>query len=615
MNINWGIDLGVIDNAEDFADIETLDKAFIIDEIMKGRLDEAINENQSIIFVGKRGSGKTMLLKKAIQKLEESFENKRIIPVAITFKAWSELYQFPSIGEYKDSSKELTKELFKAYFFTIIVRNLFEEIKELKIKSSLHKITIYDKELDLNNGNAFEFMDSILKGLKSDIIPKRIISESGNETEKEGGLSLIAKIKLRYRSSKKKAQEEYEFSKMYNSEFFIEAIEDICKVYSLKKIIFYFDEIIGLGELQSIFFDLLYLFRGNKWIRYKIFNYPIFSDYGKFFLPEEDARKKNLDRILYKPDKNQSYTYFKNLILKRLEIFKSDFKEIRLEDFIDDEILKILLLCSGGNPRKFLNLLIKTANSEGKISIQSINDVLNDYVKASFEDILAINASRAKINLDQCQKLLNFFCDELKSRNSKDKSKYNTNIIGIAKEIYDEIKPIIGLLDFCDIIQEIDIGKVLGGSTIGNRYYLNPAFGASRKIFKTIRGGRNQLYLESKVGEGIYNELARGISDDYKITIGKAIEQKLDFEDLKKSLTIERYETAKEISIKNLKISDLLKKKLLDADIKTAQKIIEIGLEGLKKIYGIGDVRARNIYSIAIEEISDTQSALVSSFF
>ncbi|MFW9876105.1 MAG: hypothetical protein ACFFG0_23630 [Candidatus Thorarchaeota archaeon] len=118
--------------AEAFGENITESK-FLRDNFWESMLKKALNK-ESIIFIGKRGSGKTMLLRFAYSQMMRSFNETKRLPVFISLTAFLANFSFPKIGEFSNQTKEIASELFKSYFHILILEEVIKSLKKCNIR-------------------------------------------------------------------------------------------------------------------------------------------------------------------------------------------------------------------------------------------------------------------------------------------------------------------------------------------------------------------------------------------------------------------------------------------------------------------------------------------------
>ena len=250
--------------AENFGyDID--ESKFIRDRLWDSFLKKAIN-NESMLFIGKRGSGKTMLLRFANSQILKKFEKERRLPVYISFTAFLANFSFPKIGKFSNQTKEIASELFKSYLHIIILEEVIKSIQKCKIKPSCDFEILGNNIKKKKNIDLEKLLYLTKTRVQREIVPRKIIKKY----DKDDSFDLDAKI---IRFSKKESESlsisEIEFRILESDYEIRRALENIIEAFNITKILLFFDEIPGLGYLQGDFFDVLYIFRNLPSVIFK----------------------------------------------------------------------------------------------------------------------------------------------------------------------------------------------------------------------------------------------------------------------------------------------------------------------------------------------------------
>ena len=251
--------------AESFGE-NIIESKFLKDSFWESMLKKALNK-ESIIFIGKRGSGKTMLLRFAYSQLMRNFNKTGRLPVFISLTAFLAKFSFPKIGEFSNQTKEIASELFKSYFHLLILEEVINSLNKCKTKP-VHEFEIFGnvikkkKYLDLK-----KIIKIIKKRIQKEIVPRSILKSY----DKQNSLNLGGKvIGFSKGESEKTSIKSIEFRILESDAEIRRVLENIINAFNLKEIILYFDEIPGLGYLQGAFFDILYIFRDLPSVIFKI---------------------------------------------------------------------------------------------------------------------------------------------------------------------------------------------------------------------------------------------------------------------------------------------------------------------------------------------------------
>lgn len=576
--IEWHI------RAEDL-DFKEVENNIIIDTYWANLIRKGFSNN-SVLFVGKRGSGKTMLLKYLYYECLKNFLNKRRLPVLLSLSAFLAKFSFPKIGAFSEDQKTIASELFKSYFHVIIIEEIFKNIEELKLRPS-KDLNLFDYKIKKKKLiNMAKTLEIVRKSLKRQLTPNKILKTSSEESRINLGSRNIGFSD----SSLKELQiESIEFSVLQSEGYIREAIEDIIESYELKQIIFFFDEIPGLGYLQDDFFDILYIFRDMSKVCYKIGSYPHYINMGQYFDTPDDAEKINMDRRIFEPKSKEFYDYFISITAKVLDIEINN-----INKYLEDNAIKLLSIASGGNPRMFLTFLRALFERTDVIKISDIDKNINNLYNLNFAEFLENNANRYSVSYNTCLKIIYKIAERLKDRNNKRSG--NTTFIGIQDNLYRKYKGEIDLLNYSRILDFYDKRVLSGNLGVGRRYLLNMVVGGAFKIFKYGPNISNQIL------EPLLFELEEMRGADRKITISGFGDEIEDIEESKKIEPMEK-------SISLLGLSNYIHELLISAGFKTISELNDDVQANetfsLTKIKGIGKKRASLVISSLEEYISD----------
>lgn len=302
--------------------IEEVNKLYV-DTVIDRENIEALKSNQPLLLIGSRGTGKTMLMKKAESELTDEFENKRILPVYTSFAT-------SSVCENTSISKLMVNK---------ILISLREKLKEQGI---------------IVNGSIFK---PIIKKDMNPIVRKleEYIGNVSNIDEEDEGVQIDNEDIIN------------------NIDYFREFVKELCDEFKINKLIIMFDEAcqIFAPTQQRKFFDL---FRALRFplIVCKAAVYPGLVSYGTF-QQFHDATTKKLERSILSDD----------YIEKMREIVKNNYPAEYNKMAENGELLNTIIYCSNGNPRfllKSLNVILEKSHS---IKTSVVNDVIKEFYRAT----------------------------------------------------------------------------------------------------------------------------------------------------------------------------------------------------------------------------------------
>lgn len=302
--------------------IEEVNRLYV-DTIVDRENIEALKSNQPLLLIGSRGTGKTMLMKKAESELTDEFEKKRVLPVYTSFAT-------SSVCENTSISKLMVNK---------ILVSLREKLKEqgIIVNGSIFK-PIIQKD-----------MDPIVRKLEE------YIGNVSNVEEEEDGIQID--------------NEEI----INNIDYFREFIKELCEEFRISKLIIMFDEAcqIFAPTQQRKFFDLFRALR-SPIIVCKAAVYPGLVSYGTF-QQFHDATTKKIERSILSDD----------YIDKMREIVKNNYPVEYDKVIQNGELLNTIIYCSNGNPRfllKSLNVILEKCNS---IKASVVNEVIKEFYRVT----------------------------------------------------------------------------------------------------------------------------------------------------------------------------------------------------------------------------------------
>lgn len=530
-----------------------------------------------------------MLLKFTESLILKNFDIDRRLPVYISFSAFLAKFLFPKIGEFSNKTKEIARELFKSYFHVLILEKVIKTINSLDIKPSidfeiLGKFIKKRKKINLE-----KLLIQLNQNMKRELVPRNILTSQDTRSSFNIGIKNFGTSSER---TDKISIKSVDFQILESEIEIRNALESIIEAYGIKKIVLLFDEIPGLGYLQGEFFDILYIFRDQPSIIFKIGTYPYYTDMGKYFDTPDDAERVNLDRRIFQRSINEYYNYFEKLLEL---VLKKDIKEI-FNNLIDENALKILSIAAGGNTRLFLTFIKGIGEIyDNKIRISDIEKHIEKLYNQNYRQFIRENARRNSVDEDICFNIIDKICERLGTRNKKKTG--NTSFVGISKNVFKEFENEFNLLDYCRVLEFYD-DKILSGELgRGKRYNLNLIIAAVNKSFKYESKG-----ITSQFHQNLITHLEKMQSEDRKIIISN----------LKEEVTVKtkRKKVRKKIdpmeeSITVLNFTNYITNLLRGNGYNTPNDVQQASEIDLKKIRGIGKIKTRMIKVRLEEYISD----------
>lgn len=374
-----------------------------------------------VLLVGSRGIGKSFIFRVSEIQMLEEFQEKKVLPVSITFRKASLL-------------RSGTKYQFQYWMLGRICTEVLRALKKIG------KISSISKSFDMLSGNQ---------------------GNSGGRVEK---------IVQRFEDSWKKPGEIVEIDDIPSLDDFLNSIEDLCEELSIERIVLFIDEAahVFYPQQQREFFTLFRDLR-SAYIKCNAAVYPGVTVYGETFEPVHDALEISMNRSVN--DVNY-VTNMKEMVLRQVKGSALATKLAR-----NSKNFTILAYAASGNPR----YLLKSIELAKKMDSGSINQVFREYYR---EDLWAEHTKLAE-RYPGYQRIIDWGRDfletnvlpELKKKNDgfiKDKiGKGTTLCFWIHKNSPQEVKESLRLLEYSGIVYEDASGIRATRSEIGTRYMVN----------------------------------------------------------------------------------------------------------------------------------------------
>ena len=494
---------------------------------------EALKSFQPLLLIGSRGTGKTMLMRKAESELTDEFEKERIIPIYTSF-ATCPMYENTNMLKLM-VSKILIALRTKLKEQGIIVNgSIFRPIVSEDINPVVKKLEDYINDV---SGESFE-------------------SESEYVIDDENIVN--------------------------NIDYFRNFIKDLCDEFNIKKIIIMFDEAcqIFAPKQQREFFDLFRALR-SPIVICKAAVYPGLVSYGTF-QQFHDATTKKIERAILATD----------YISKMREIVRKNYPDEYDKMIQNGDLLNTIIYCSNGNPRFLLKSLNTILEKSSTIKTSVVNDVIKDFYRVTIwteHTKLEERYKGHKKMIEWSRKFIeNTVTKDIIKINTKDE---NLNIkttvyFAISRKAPEVIKQAIKILEYSGVVT-LDVEATKFRYDYYDRYQLN--FGivllsmaktnlaiACKEIIDNISQKKFPNYGENSP---VYEEAPN------LVTVEEEIDQKLFLDNILNK------------RVDELEISTRLLKRLNDAGFILIKDIFDRDENELKKINYIGKVRSRQIYN------------------
>lgn len=541
-------------------------------------------DSEQYLLEGSRGVGKTMLMKAAMLQCQTEFGKNSILSVWVSFEESIRIERISIISNKIDP--------FLQWTMGKILYECLSKIIELKPKSIEALNSRLATIFNIPSTNSFEKYVQIL----DDYIG---LLEKGDLEDNE-------KLQLHSPSSEL-------IRILDNPQSFKEFLLELIRCYQLQRIIFLFDEAAHVFShtQQEKFFTFFKSLRDPS-IACKAAVYPGITNYGKYFERGQDAKEL---KIQWSPLEKDDVDYIEKIIKLRLQAYDVTYWS-KLSN--NREVLRMLCVCSSGNPRFAFHILdelenakaFKTTNISFQVLINAVRSVFSTkwkefetlkYRLIKYEKYIAEAESLIKDNILPNLRLWN-------DKQRKKKAKLSIGFY-ITTSAFDKLEKIFSVLAYSNIVN-IDYSK----KSVGHHKYsyyvsLNPSLLftdlAIRNIDElnntSIAIENNQSYSESSE---IIKEVIENVSDVNYIECSNS---RCDFK-----TTDENFKFCPKCGSKIEKKEDTSLYKILRShsleNLRLSKKIVQ---RLKKKFNNIGDIYDSNLDDIRMEYIQDVRIVLV----
>lgn len=516
--------------------LEEVDNLYVDTKIDRENI-EALKSNQPLLLIGSRGTGKTMLMRKAERELDNEFNDERILPIYTSF-ATSVIYD----------DMNMTKLMLSKILISLQIK--LKE-KGIIVQGSIFKPIVSDK------------INPIAKKLE------KYIEAISVKNDDENVISDIPEIN--------------DNKILDNIDFFKEFIKELCDEYKIKKIIVMFDEAcqIFAPKQQREFFDLFRALR-SPIIICKAAVYPGLVSYGTF-QEFHDATTKKIQRHILAPD----------YIEKMREIVKNNYPN-EFNSFLNNsELLNTIIYCANGNPRFLLKSLNSILDNGRTLKTAIVNDVIKEFYRAiiwtehtKLEERYYGHKNMIKWSRDFIENVVVKDIAKINDKIGKESNQKSTIYFAVSRNAPETIKQSIKILEYSGIVS-LDVEATKYRYDVYDRYQLNYGIvlladassdfaNISKDIIKNISQKKFPNYGEKSP---VFDE-ADSLICEYEDGESKEIINSI----LNKS-------------IENLDISSKLLKRLKDYGINIIRDVFEKDEKELESIGYIGPIRSRQIYN------------------
>lgn len=370
------------------------------------------------ILVGSRGVGKSFLLKVTQAELKKEFDEKRVLPVYVSF------ISSPLLQGLQDKH-------FSAWMLSKIFSALIRELNKYGVSSFPNLKLAGFAQIKCSADDLYAELENLLERLESAwSLP---------------GVEINA-------------------ASVPDAEQLKDAIEDVCEQAQITRIVLLIDEAshIFIPNQQRLFFSLFRDLR-SPYLNCKAAVYPGVTTYGPNFQPTHDATMLNTERDVRSANYVNS---MKDIALKQV----SSSLTRQIEQY--GRNFAVLAYAAHGNPRT----LLKCLASGIKMNSSDINSYIKEYYRTevwSEHSLLSQKYVGHRSLIDWARTFIEQSVLPPLSRKNSDASDGTTAYFWIHRDAPAYVHQAMGLLKYTGIVQEHMAGVKNGYGDIGTKYIVN----------------------------------------------------------------------------------------------------------------------------------------------
>lgn len=501
---------------------------------------QMVKATSPVVLIGSRGVGKSFLLRVSEVEMKNEFENKKVLPVYLSFTKSSLIHS---------SDPEQFMHWMLAKICSRILRVLRKYGYLVNPPSNINILT----------------------------------GGSDSNTEK----NKIELLLESYEDSWKNTNEDISPQVLPSLDDFLYAIEEICEETGIKRINLLIDEAAHIfrPEQQRQFFTLFRDIR-TPYISCNAAVYPGVTSFGDSFQSSHDATFKNLDRDVL----DDNYVdKMKEIVEKQLDADSNLVSAIKRYG----ENFSVLAYAASGNPR----ILLKTVANSSGLNSNELNKIVREYYKTgiwSEHSGLSDKYPGHNIMIDWGREFIeNIVLPDLQKKNYQylREGKKATCFFWIHRDSPLAVKEAIRLLSYTGIVNEYGYAIKATKSELGTRYQVNlgcllslesTPSNSAFKIAKNLSSGRFSEYgMNNAAFKQLIDVVPKFVESDIQSILNRELNKSIDCLDL----------------------TDWQKQTLHNIDIGKIKDILEVSENDLKKVHYVGDKRARRVRSAALASV------------
>lgn len=376
---------------------------------------ERLKGRSPVVLRGSRGVGKSFLLRTAEAELVRDFNDRRILPVYVTF-ARAGLIRTP------------TNDRFLAWMIAKICNRI------VRASSSFGLVSTRGSTLANLSGGA-----------------------------SDGKPSQMEQVEALFEESWKGSAEDAVPVDLPDPELLAEAIEDLCRAAELERVTLFVDEAahVFIPEQQRQFFTLMRDLR-SPFVSVKAAVYPGATSYGASFQPSHDSTELSVDRAV---TAQEYVNMMREMVYKQDDGFRRAIEQ-------NGEVFDTLAYAATGNPRILLKTLSRSTPFNRRNVQENIRTYYRDEIWAEHSNLAERYPGHRPL-IDWGRRFIEGeVLPELHRRN-RSKNSETSSFIWIHRDAPWTIKEALRLLCYSGILQEGVSGVRATRSEVGTRYMVN----------------------------------------------------------------------------------------------------------------------------------------------
>ncbi len=574
---------------------ESLDDEFIREYFIEYSREkiQRLTDSEQYIFEGSRGIGKTMLMKYATLKANETFGQDSVLGVWVSFEESIRLERIKVVETGIDPFLQWTMGKILMEVLTTITSLKPKNLDKLSDRLS----SIFGSDKPENNYTTYsKLLSDYINILETGDIEDNVILKDQAPSVQ------LSKI-------------------LDNPNSFKKFLKNVISDFGLQRIVLLFDEAAHVFSFsqQEKFFSFFKGLRDPQ-IACKAAVYPGITNYGKYFEKGQDAKELTLSWF---PNNKESLNYIKQILRKRIQAYDLIYWNLLS---VNSNIIDTICVCSNGNPR-FAFHIIDELESAGvfkqkSIQMQKVINSIRVVIETKWKEFSTLKNRLVKYKeyIDQAEQLVKeFLIPNLREWNSKKRGKDSKLSSGfyVSTTVYDKIPQVFEVLAYSNLLSINYTKKSIGQGHYGYYMSFNPSILFSDGIIKDVKEidkisiaiENNQAYypttstmaqlIDSLKFENEYH--CSNSKCDYKtnneeFAFCPRCGSKMEIPELE---TESLYKILRSHTIDNLKLSNKIITRLSNK-FSNIGEIYDASIDEIRMKY-IQDVRAERIKNAAIE--------------